>query len=260
MSAAAIVVFTREGRLVPEVAWRRPGAPILALCPDEPVARSLSLRRAVIPVVLDWDDHSEDHAVDQSLHELVQRGHLQAGDTVVILSSFAPSNPSRGRATAHGGGLVGKDFRGADGEIQQRLGVKAKEEQARAQSSRAALAGAGQMIGSVLGSVSVTAVAPVNFADHRKVIVEGNHHPHDGDADGPRQERMGLGPGQGGLKQEEFAEKPNQRRHASDTMASVSTANHGERWWRLASTPISSSASASVITVMTVKAASTANK
>ena len=88
VSAAAIVVFTREGRLVPEVAWRRPGAPILALCPDEPVARSLSLRRAVIPVVLDWDDHSEDHAVDQSLHELVQRGHLQAGDTVVILSSL----------------------------------------------------------------------------------------------------------------------------------------------------------------------------
>lgn len=88
LDAQAIVVFTRVGRLVPEVAWMRPcRAPILALCLNDEVARSLALHRGVRPVVLPWGDAEASDVVDHALKNLVEQNLLEQGDTVVIVSS-----------------------------------------------------------------------------------------------------------------------------------------------------------------------------
>ncbi len=88
LDAQAIVVFTRVGRLVPEVAWMRPRhAPILALCLNDEVARSLALHRGVRPVVLPWDEGDAVEVVEQALQELVAKNLLEKGDTVVVVSS-----------------------------------------------------------------------------------------------------------------------------------------------------------------------------
>lgn len=88
LDAQAIVVFTRVGRLVPEVAWMRPcRAPILALCLNDEVARSLALHRGVRPVVLPWGDTEASDVVDRALKNLVEQNLLKQGDTVVIVSS-----------------------------------------------------------------------------------------------------------------------------------------------------------------------------
>jgi len=88
LDAAALVVFTREGRMVPEAAWMRPRrASILALCLNEPVARAFALHRAVRPVVLAWDEGDPDEVTDFALAELAKREILQTGDTVVVISS-----------------------------------------------------------------------------------------------------------------------------------------------------------------------------
>ena len=51
------------------------------------VAGSRALHRAVHPVVLPWDEGNPDKAVDVALQELARAGHLQTGDTVVVVSS-----------------------------------------------------------------------------------------------------------------------------------------------------------------------------
>ena len=88
LDAQAIVVFTRVGRLVPEVAWMRPrAAPILALCLSDAVARSLALHRGVRPVVLPWDDGDASVVVERALQELAAKNLVAKGDTVVVISS-----------------------------------------------------------------------------------------------------------------------------------------------------------------------------
>lgn len=62
-------------------------APIFALCLNAAVAGSLALHRAVHPVLLPWDEGNPDEAVDAALAELARAGHLQTGDTVVVVSS-----------------------------------------------------------------------------------------------------------------------------------------------------------------------------
>jgi len=85
VSAQAIVVFTRVGRLVPEVAWMRPRtAPIIALCPDAAVASALALHRGVRPVVVQWD---ADEPVNGALQDLAAKKILEPGDTAVVVSS-----------------------------------------------------------------------------------------------------------------------------------------------------------------------------
>ena len=88
LGAQAIVVFTRVGRLVPEVAWMRPrSASILALCLNASVASPLALYRGVRPVVLQWDEAESNDAVNHALQELVARSLLETGDIVVVVSS-----------------------------------------------------------------------------------------------------------------------------------------------------------------------------
>lgn len=88
LDAAALVVFTREGRMAPEAAWMRPRrASILALCLNNTVARSLAMHRAVRPVVLPWDEGDPDEVTDRALKELEEKSILAKGDTVVVISS-----------------------------------------------------------------------------------------------------------------------------------------------------------------------------
>jgi pyruvate kinase len=88
LGAQAIVVFTRVGGLVPEVAWMRPrSASILALCLNASVASPLALYRGVRPVVLQWDEAESNDAVNHALQELVARSLLETGDIVVVVSS-----------------------------------------------------------------------------------------------------------------------------------------------------------------------------
>jgi len=62
-------------------------APILALCLNDEVARSLALHRGVRPVVLPWGDAEASDVVDRALKNLVEQNLLEQGDTVVIVSS-----------------------------------------------------------------------------------------------------------------------------------------------------------------------------
>ena len=88
LRAQAIIVFTKTGRMIPETAHMRPRhAPILALCLDQNTARSLAIHRAVRPIILPWDAAPAGHTIDQALEQIVQAGHLQKGDTVILLSS-----------------------------------------------------------------------------------------------------------------------------------------------------------------------------
>ena len=69
-------------------AMRPRGAPIVALCLNVAVAGSLALHRAVHPVVLPWDEGNPDEAVDAALTELARAGHLETGDTVVVVTKL----------------------------------------------------------------------------------------------------------------------------------------------------------------------------
>ena len=90
MEAQALVVFTVEGKMVPEAAWMRPReARIMALCPSGRVAGQMSLFRGVVPVVF-GEVHSElpaEEEVEAALELLKEKGLLKSGDTVVVISS-----------------------------------------------------------------------------------------------------------------------------------------------------------------------------
>ena len=89
MEAQALVVFTVEGKMVPEAAWMRPReARIMALCSSERVAGQMTLYRGVVPVVVEAV-HSELPAeeVEAALETLKEKALLKSGDTVVVISS-----------------------------------------------------------------------------------------------------------------------------------------------------------------------------
>jgi len=79
-------MFTVSGRMARETAWMRPRhAKILALCADPRVAGVLALHRGVTPVII--DNFCPDFPVLDAIATLKERGHLQAGQTVVVSSS-----------------------------------------------------------------------------------------------------------------------------------------------------------------------------
>ena len=89
MEAQALVVFTVEGKMVPEAAWMRPHeANILALCPSSRVAGEMTLYRGVVPVVMEVV-HSDLPAeeVESALEALKEKALLKSGYTVVVISS-----------------------------------------------------------------------------------------------------------------------------------------------------------------------------
>lgn len=79
----AIVVFTQSGTSAQIVAHFRPNVPILAFTPSEQVYRRLSLLWGVTPMHTEFVEHLDDlNATVRG--ELVERGYVQPGDTIVI--------------------------------------------------------------------------------------------------------------------------------------------------------------------------------
>ena len=93
LRAAAILVFTRNGKLARYTSWMRPSfSPIYAFCDREPLAAQLKLLRGVTPIVLPSSHDDPDGSVDGAILRLMRGHRLKRGDTVVILVPHATSN------------------------------------------------------------------------------------------------------------------------------------------------------------------------
>jgi pyruvate kinase len=90
LHAQAIVVVTRKGHLARYTSWMRPQfSPILAVCETEEVARSLSLRWGVTPIVSPFSDTSPEETISAAFEMLVRHGQLHSGNTVVVIGSIS---------------------------------------------------------------------------------------------------------------------------------------------------------------------------
>ncbi len=83
--AAAIVAITRGGSTARRLAALRPRAPIIAACERDEVARRLALNWGVLPMCTDIGENV-DSAGARVGHELVARGFVPAGSSVVLVS------------------------------------------------------------------------------------------------------------------------------------------------------------------------------
>ena len=86
LSAEAILTMTRSGHTARMVARFRPGCPIVALTPDERVARQLAIVWGVLPAVA-GDAASTDEVFARSVEKAKELGVLRAGDTAVITAA-----------------------------------------------------------------------------------------------------------------------------------------------------------------------------
>jgi pyruvate kinase len=90
LRAEAIVVVTRRGHLARYTSWMRPQySPILAVCETEAVARSLSLRWGVTPIVSPFSETQPEETIRQAFEMLVKQGQLRTGNTVVVIGSIS---------------------------------------------------------------------------------------------------------------------------------------------------------------------------
>jgi pyruvate kinase len=90
LKAAGMLVFTMHGTMAKYAAWMRPHySPIFAVCPDARVAESLSLHRAVYPVVVPFTHRESEPLIGEALKQLIRANRLKPGDQIVIISSIA---------------------------------------------------------------------------------------------------------------------------------------------------------------------------
>jgi pyruvate kinase len=82
IGADAIAVYTRSGRTARTFSQLRPGIPILAVCPQEAIARELSLWHGVRAVAI--DGATRDDIAGRIVAELVSRGLIERGAQVVV--------------------------------------------------------------------------------------------------------------------------------------------------------------------------------
>lgn len=94
VNAAAIVVFTFQGRTAVNFSKYRPKAKIIAFSNDINTINALSLRWGVIPLYLD-EIHKETIAIDSAKKIIVEKGLVKSGD-IVIFSAGAP-HPDKSR-------------------------------------------------------------------------------------------------------------------------------------------------------------------
>ena len=87
MALTAIVAFTQSGFTARLIAKDRPAVPILAVTPDPSVWRQMALLWGVTPVQCPFAEDTDGllRLVEQ---ELVARGHLAAGDLVVVMGGM----------------------------------------------------------------------------------------------------------------------------------------------------------------------------
>jgi pyruvate kinase len=85
LKSRAIVAFTRSGITAERVSRCRPGVPILAITPDEQVARRLLIRWGVIPCI-----HTLIHTADElffiALDQAKEKNLITSGDRLIIIA------------------------------------------------------------------------------------------------------------------------------------------------------------------------------
>lgn len=86
--AQAIVAITRGGKTARVLSALRPPVPVFAATPSETMARTLVLYRGVVPIVSEISDNPV-HTVTSVLRRLLDRGHVRAGDSVVLVGIAA---------------------------------------------------------------------------------------------------------------------------------------------------------------------------
>ncbi|MGY4592631.1 pyruvate kinase [Bradyrhizobium sp. GM22.5] len=85
LNAKAIIGFTASGTTAARIARKRPPVPVLALTPDEKVARRMCLLWGVHSIV------SDDPATDEEMTQIAaavarNEGYLEAGDLMIVVS------------------------------------------------------------------------------------------------------------------------------------------------------------------------------
>jgi pyruvate kinase len=96
LKAQAMLVFTRTGNMARYTGWMRPRySQIYALCETPDVANALVLNWGVTPFVVPFDLEHPERTVELAIQTLIEKGRLERGNTVVIVSSI-----SAGRQTA----------------------------------------------------------------------------------------------------------------------------------------------------------------
>ncbi|GJD07330.1 Plastidial pyruvate kinase 2 [Galdieria sulphuraria] len=91
LSARALVVFTKTGKIACSVSAARPNCPVLAFTPDEGLKRRLSLYWGVEAYQIAFSNHPEE-TVSAALKKMTQRNMAKCGDLIVILSDMLVSN------------------------------------------------------------------------------------------------------------------------------------------------------------------------
>lgn len=83
LKASAIITSTQSGATAGRLSQCRPDCPIVAVTPDEKVAKKLALCFGVYPVV-SGQMQSTDHMMEESVKVAEANGFVKTGDTVVI--------------------------------------------------------------------------------------------------------------------------------------------------------------------------------
>lgn len=89
LRADAMILLTTRGNMGRYIAWMRPRhSTIYALCPQEEVAKSLTLTWGLQPFVIPFLPNDPEKTIDTGLTFLRAKNLLQKGQTVVIVSSI----------------------------------------------------------------------------------------------------------------------------------------------------------------------------
>ena len=89
LRADAMILLTTTGKMGRYIAWMRPRhSTVYALCPNEDVAKSLTLIWSLQPFVIPFAPKDPEKNIDTGLDFLRARDLIQKGQTVVIVSSI----------------------------------------------------------------------------------------------------------------------------------------------------------------------------
>lgn len=87
LSASAIITATQSGSTAKRVSSYRPDCPIIAVTPNEKVARKLALNWGVFPLVTS-QYKSTDELIDQSVNIALEEGYINKGELVIIAAGI----------------------------------------------------------------------------------------------------------------------------------------------------------------------------
>ena len=90
LKAAAILCFTRHGRMAGYAAWMRPRySPVFAMCDNAKTANELTLNWGVTSFVTEFDFIQPQNTIETALKNLTEQGRLERGDMVVIIGAIS---------------------------------------------------------------------------------------------------------------------------------------------------------------------------